>query len=50
MPDPGTLNIIQINIDSIGAEDARDSNKWCANMHTVMGSEPKQETGRVEKC
>ena len=50
MPDTDVLNIIKINIDSIGAEDARDSDKWCTNMHTVWGSEPKQETGRVEKC
>ena len=35
MPDTDVLNIIKINIDSIGAEDAGDS-KWCANMYTVQ--------------
>ena len=50
MPDTDTLNIIKINIDSIGAEDARYSDKWCANMHNVQGFEPKQEIGGAEKC
>ena len=50
MPETDVLNIIKININSIGAEDARDSSKWCANMHTVQESEPKQETDRAEKC
>ena len=49
MPDTDMLNIIKINVDSIGAEDARDS-KWCANTHTVWESELKQETDRAEKC
>ena len=43
MPDTDMLNIIKICIDSIGAEDARDS-KSCADMHTVRETEPKQET------
>ena len=50
MPDTDMLNIIKINIDSIGTEDASNSDKWCANMHTVQRFEPKQETGRGEKC
>ena len=49
MPDTDVLNIIEIDIDSIGTEDARDS-KWCASMHTVWEPEPKQETERAEKC
>ena len=49
MPDTDVLNIIKINIDSIDAEDARDS-KSCANMHTVWETDPKQETGSAEKC
>ena len=49
MPDTDALNKIKINIDSIGAEDARDS-KSCANMHTAQETEPKQETDSVEKC
>ena len=50
MPDTDVLNIIKINIDSISAKDATDRNEWCANMHTVWASKPKQETGRAEKC
>ena len=34
IPDTDTLNIIKINIHSIGAEDARDG-EWCTNMHNV---------------
>ena len=34
MPDTNVLNIIKINIDSMGAEHDRDS-KNCANMCTV---------------
>ena len=49
MPDRDMLNKLKINIDSIGAEDARDS-KWCANMHTVQESKPKQKRDRAEKC
>ena len=47
--DTDALNIIKININSIGTEYTRDGN-WCANMHTVQGSNPKQETNAVEKC
>ena len=49
MPDTDALNIIKINVHSIGDEDTRD-NKWCANMHTVWGSNQGQETDRAEKC
>ena len=49
MPDTDMLNIIKINIDSIGAEDARDS-KGYANTCTAWETEPKQETDSVEKC
>ena len=49
MPDTDMLNIIKTNIDSIGAEDAGDS-EWCANMHTVWEPKPKQETDGAEKC
>ena len=34
MPDTDALNILKINIHSIGAEDIRES-EWCANMHTA---------------
>ena len=49
MPGTDVLNIIKINIDSIGAEDARDS-KSHANIHTAWENEPKQETNSAEKC
>ena len=49
MPDMDMPSIIKINIDSIGAVDARNS-EGCVNMHTVQESEPKQETDRAEKC
>ena len=49
MSDTDVLNILKININLIGAEDARDSDKQCVNTHTVQGSEPKQETDRAEK-
>ena len=49
MPDTDVLNIIKINIHLIGAEDARDG-EWCANMHTVHESNPRQETNVAEKC
>ena len=45
MPDIDALNIIKINIHTIGAE------QTCgANMHTVQRDDPKQETVRAEKC
>ena len=47
MPDTNALNIIKINIHSIGAEDVRDS-KWSANIHTAWGSNYRQETGRAK--
>ena len=44
MPNRDSLNIIKINIDLIDAEGAKNSDKWRANMHTVQGFDPKQET------
>ena len=49
MPDTDVLNIIKINIDSIGAKDAKDSKSY-ANMHTAQESESKQEKDSAEKC
>ena len=49
MPDMDTLNIINIYIHSIGVEDARDIEQY-ANMHTIQGSNLRQETHRDEKC
>ena len=48
MPDTDLLNIIKINIDSIGAEDVTDS-EWCANTH-CLGVQTKQEIDGAEKC
>ena len=48
MPDTDMLNIININIQSIGVEDAGDS-KWCADTHTVLGSTQIEETQGAEK-
>ena len=50
MPDTDALNIININIHSIGAERHRIGSKWCANIHTVQGSTQIQETQGAEKC
>ena len=49
MPDTDVLNIISINIHTIGDEDARDSKQY-TNMHTVQGSNPRQETDSEERC
>ena len=50
MPHTDTLNIIKINIHALGAEKTTGSDKCWANIHTVQGHEPKQETVRAEKC
>ena len=49
MPDTDMLNIIKVNIDSIDAKDATDS-ELCANMQTDHKSKPKQETDRMVRC
>ena len=48
MPDTNAQHN-KINIDSLGAEDARGS-KSCANMFIAQETEPKQETDSAEKC
>ena len=50
MPCIDAINIMKININAIGSQQTRGSNKCCANMHTVQAVEPKQETVRAEKC
>ena len=50
MLDTGVLNVMKINIHTIGTEQTGDSDKHCTNMHTVQEDEPKQETVRFEKC
>ena len=47
MSDTDVLNIIDINIDSIGAKDARDS-EWCTNRQTIQGVQTK--TGNRQVC
>ena len=49
MPDTDVLNKININIHSIGVEDAGES-KWCANTHTMWRSIQTQVTQGAEKC
>ena len=49
MPDTDSHNIININIHSVGVEDAGKS-KWCANMHTVWESTQIQKTQGAERC
>ena len=44
------LNIIKINIHSIGSEQTGGSDNCCANMHTVQRDDPKQLTVRAQKC
>ena len=48
MPNTDVLNIIKINVDSIGAEETRDS-EVCKHA-PVQESEPKQGTDGAEKC
>ena len=50
MPNTDMLNIIKINIHTIDTEQTGDSDKCCANIHTIQEDEPKQETVRAEKC
>ena len=50
MSDTDALNIIKININSIGVEQARASDKCCKNMHTVREFKPKWEMVRETKC
>ena len=43
------INIIKINIHSIGAEDIRDDER-CENLHNIQRSNHVQDTGRTKKC
>ena len=49
MPDTDDLQISNINIDSIDAEDAENS-EWYINTSTAQESNTKQETGGAAKC
>ena len=50
MSDIDTLNIININIHSIGREQAGDSHNCYANNPTAQREDTKQETKKAEKC
>ena len=49
MPAADVLNIIKININSIGPEQARGSDKLLCKHAHCLGSEPKEETVRGVK-
>ena len=49
MPDTDVLNIININIVSIHAEDVKNKEQY-GNMKSVQASNTKQETDRVVSC
>ena len=49
MPDIDMLNIININIDSIGTEHSGDTDNCCTNKATFQSTNMMQETGRAKK-
>ena len=49
MPDIDTLNIIKVNIHSIGTKQTGDSDKFCANRPATQREDTKQETDRAKK-
>ena len=50
MPDIDILNIIKINIHTIGTKQTSGGNICCVNMYAVQRDDLKQETVRAEKC
>ena len=50
MTDTDALNIIKINIHTIGAEQTGGSGICCTNMHTVWRDDLRQEAVRAENC
>ena len=50
MPDTDILNIININIHSIGTEHGRGNDNCCTNKATAQSIDTAQETNRTEKC
>ena len=50
MPDIDSLNIINVNIHSIGTEQAVDGDNCYTNKPTTQREDTKQETNRTEKC
>ena len=49
MPDIDVLDVIKMNIHTIGAEQTRGSENCCTNMCTIQRGDPKQETVKAEK-
>ena len=49
MPDIDALNIIKVNIHSIGTKQTGDSDNCCRIRTTAQREDTKQETNRVEK-
>ena len=49
MPDIDALNIIEINIHAIGAEQTTGSDKCCTSMCAIQRGDPKQETVKAEE-
>ena len=50
MPDIDMLNVLKINIHTIGAEQNRGNDNCCTNMHAIQGDDLMQETVKAEKC
>ena len=49
MPYIDTLDIIKLNIHTIGTEQTRGSNNCCTKMCAIQRGDPKQETVKAEK-
>ena len=50
VPDIDVLNIIKVNIHSVGTENTGDGDNHCANKPVVQREDTRQETDRAEKC
>ena len=50
MPNIDVLNIININIHSIGTEHEGGNDNCCTNKATAQSTDVMQETNRAEKC
>ena len=49
MHDIDVLDIIKLNIHTIGADQTRGSDNCCAKMHNMQRDDPKQEAVKAEK-
>ena len=50
MPDIDVLNIIKVNIHSIGTEQTGGSDNCCANRPAAQKEDMKQERNRADRC